>query len=49
METITMARLLAMYKTPADKAAFDAYYFNKHCRWPRPFRDCGNTKSMPAR
>ena len=25
-----MARLIAMYKTPADKAAFDAYYFNKH-------------------
>ena len=25
-----MARLLAMYKTPADKSAFDAYYFSKH-------------------
>ena len=25
-----MARLIAMYKTPADKAAFDAYYFGKH-------------------
>jgi len=25
-----MARLLAMYKTPADKAAFDGYYFGTH-------------------
>ena len=25
-----MARLIAMYKTPADTAAFDAYYFGKH-------------------
>ena len=25
-----MARLLAMYKTPADKAVFDAYYFERH-------------------
>ena len=25
-----MARLLAMYKTPTDVAAFDAYYFGKH-------------------
>ena len=25
-----MARLLAIYKTPADQAAFDGYYFGKH-------------------
>ncbi|MBL8520494.1 MAG: EthD family reductase [Betaproteobacteria bacterium] len=25
-----MAKLIALYKTPADKAAFDAYYFGKH-------------------
>jgi uncharacterized protein (TIGR02118 family) len=25
-----MARLVAMYNTPTDKAAFDGYYFNKH-------------------
>lgn len=25
-----MARILAIYKTPADKAAFDKYYFEKH-------------------
>ncbi len=25
-----MAKLLVMYKKPADPAAFDAYYFNKH-------------------
>jgi uncharacterized protein (TIGR02118 family) len=25
-----MARLLAMYKIPKDRAAFDAYYFEKH-------------------
>lgn len=25
-----MARLLAIYKTPADKAAFDEYYFGTH-------------------
>ena len=25
-----MARLLAIYRTPADTAAFDAYYFGKH-------------------
>src|ERR1700722_10911652 len=25
-----MARLVVMYKTPADTAAFDKYYFGKH-------------------
>ena len=25
-----MARLLALYKTPKDKAAFDTYYFGTH-------------------
>ena len=25
-----MARLLAMYKKPADAAAFDRYYFTTH-------------------
>lgn len=25
-----MARLLVMYKTPKDPAAFDRYYFDKH-------------------
>ena len=25
-----MARLIAIYGTPKDKAAFDAYYFEKH-------------------
>jgi uncharacterized protein (TIGR02118 family) len=25
-----MAKLVVMYKTPADAAAFDAYYFNTH-------------------
>jgi len=25
-----MAKLVAMYKTPADAAAFDAYYFDRH-------------------
>lgn len=25
-----MAKLLVMYKKPADAAAFDAYYFTKH-------------------
>lgn len=25
-----MAQLVAMYKTPKDSAAFDAYYFEKH-------------------
>ena len=25
-----MARLLAMYKTPADKVAFDSYYYGSH-------------------
>ena len=25
-----MAKLLAIYQQPADAAAFDAYYFNKH-------------------
>jgi uncharacterized protein (TIGR02118 family) len=25
-----MARLVVLYKTPKDKAAFDAYYFEKH-------------------
>jgi uncharacterized protein (TIGR02118 family) len=25
-----MARLVVMYKTPRDTAAFDAYYFDKH-------------------
>jgi len=25
-----MARLVVMYKTPADAAAFDAYYINTH-------------------
>jgi uncharacterized protein (TIGR02118 family) len=25
-----MARLIVTYKTPADKAAFDSYYFEKH-------------------
>jgi len=25
-----MARLVAMYKTPKDAAAFDKYYFEKH-------------------
>jgi len=25
-----MAKLVVMYKTPADAAAFDAYYFGKH-------------------
>jgi uncharacterized protein (TIGR02118 family) len=25
-----MATLLVMYKTPADAAAFDSYYFSKH-------------------
>jgi uncharacterized protein (TIGR02118 family) len=25
-----MARLVVMYKTPKDSAAFDAYYFEKH-------------------
>ena len=25
-----MARLVVMYKTPADAAAFDKYYFGKH-------------------
>lgn len=25
-----MAKLIVMYRTPADPAAFDAYYFGKH-------------------
>ena len=25
-----MARLIAMYKTPADRAAFDSHYFGSH-------------------
>lgn len=25
-----MARLMVLYKTPKDKAAFDRYYFDKH-------------------
>ncbi len=25
-----MAKLLALYKTPADKSAFDAYYASTH-------------------
>ncbi|MBL8514234.1 MAG: EthD family reductase, partial [Betaproteobacteria bacterium] len=25
-----MAKLIALYKTPTDKAAFDDYYFGKH-------------------
>ena len=25
-----MAKLMALYKTPADTAAFDSYYFSKH-------------------
>lgn len=25
-----MAKLIALYKKPADAAAFDAYYFSKH-------------------
>ncbi|MBP0590070.1 EthD family reductase [Paraburkholderia sp. LEh10] len=25
-----MAKLVALYKTPADRNAFDAYYFDKH-------------------
>jgi uncharacterized protein (TIGR02118 family) len=25
-----VAKLIVMYKTPADPAAFDAYYFGKH-------------------
>lgn len=25
-----MAKLVVLYKKPADAAAFDAYYFNKH-------------------
>ena len=25
-----MAKLIAIYKQPADKAAFDQYYFDKH-------------------
>jgi uncharacterized protein (TIGR02118 family) len=25
-----MARLVVMYRTPKDSAAFDAYYFDKH-------------------
>ncbi|MFN0162166.1 MAG: EthD family reductase, partial [Burkholderiales bacterium] len=25
-----MAKLVVMYDRPADPAAFDAYYFNKH-------------------
>ncbi len=25
-----MAKLIALYKKPADTAAFDAYYFSKH-------------------
>jgi|SRR4051812_38207608 uncharacterized protein (TIGR02118 family) len=25
-----MAKLIALYRKPADTAAFDAYYFNKH-------------------
>jgi len=25
-----MARLVVMYKTPTDPAAFDAYYFDRH-------------------
>ncbi|CAN5320240.1 EthD family reductase [soil metagenome] len=25
-----MAQLIALYKTPADAAAFDAYYYNTH-------------------
>jgi uncharacterized protein (TIGR02118 family) len=27
---MTMAKLLALYKKPADAAAFDAYYFGTH-------------------
>jgi|ERR1051326_3180056 uncharacterized protein (TIGR02118 family) len=27
---VSMARLLAMYKTPRDTAAFDKHYFEKH-------------------
>ncbi len=37
-----MAKVIAMYKTPADPAAFDAYYFNTHVPLARTmpgFRD----------
>jgi uncharacterized protein (TIGR02118 family) len=27
---MTMATVIALYKTPADKAAFDKYYFSTH-------------------
>lgn len=39
-----MARLLVMYKTPRDTAAFDKHYFEKHVPIAKKFRDCGNTK-----
>ena len=37
-----MAKIIAMYKTPADPAAFDRYYFGPHV----PTREDG---SGPAR
>ena len=27
-----MAKIIAMYKTPADPAAFDRYYFGRHAK-----------------
>jgi uncharacterized protein (TIGR02118 family) len=30
MEYMTMAQLIALYKKPADAAAFDAYYYGTH-------------------
>ena len=32
-----MARLIAMYKTPADAAAFDRYYFAQHVPLAKTF------------
>jgi uncharacterized protein (TIGR02118 family) len=39
-----MARLLVMYKTPRDAAAFDKHYAERHVPLAKKFSACGNSK-----
>ena len=40
----TMARMLVIYKTPKDPAAFDKHNFEVHVPLAKKLRVCGNTR-----
>ena len=43
-----MAKLVALYKKPADAAAFDAYYFGTHVPIAKKVPDCDAGEYRPS-